>query len=127
MPGVAVVTGAGRGFGREIAQQLAARGYTVLATDIDGEAAAATAERSAASRRSSTCATPRRTAARRAPRRARAARGLGQQRRRAAHAQGLGAPDDEVRLMVEINMLGVIWGSRAAVDAMRSAAARTCT
>ena len=43
MPGVAVVTGAGRGFGREIAQQLAARAYTVLATDIDGEAAAATA------------------------------------------------------------------------------------
>ena len=44
MPGVAVVTGAGRGFGREIARRLAARGYTVLATDVDAEAAASTAE-----------------------------------------------------------------------------------
>ena len=35
MAGVAVVTGAGRGFGREISKQLAGRGYTVLATDID--------------------------------------------------------------------------------------------
>ncbi|MEA2420389.1 MAG: hypothetical protein QOE60_2595, partial [Thermoleophilaceae bacterium] len=43
MAGVAVVTGAGRGFGREIAKRLAGRGYTVLATDIDGEAAQATA------------------------------------------------------------------------------------
>ena len=44
MPGVAVVTGAGRGFGREIARGLAGRGYTVLATDVDAEAAAATAD-----------------------------------------------------------------------------------
>jgi short-subunit dehydrogenase len=28
-------------------------------------------------------------------------------------------PDDEVRLLAEVNLLGVIWGSRAAVDAMR--------
>ena len=44
MPGVAVVTGAGRGFGRAIAGRLAGRGYTVLATDIEGDAAAATAD-----------------------------------------------------------------------------------
>jgi 3-oxoacyl-[acyl-carrier protein] reductase len=42
--GVAVVTGAGRGFGRAIAHRLAGRGYTVLATDIDAEAAEATAD-----------------------------------------------------------------------------------
>jgi NAD(P)-dependent dehydrogenase (short-subunit alcohol dehydrogenase family) len=41
---VAVVTGAGRGFGRAIAVRLAARGYTVLATDVEAEAAAETAE-----------------------------------------------------------------------------------
>ena len=29
-------------------------------------------------------------------------------------------PDDEVRLECEVNLLGVIWGSRAAVDAMRA-------
>lgn len=30
-------------------------------------------------------------------------------------------PDDDVRLMVDVNLYGVIWGSRAAVDAMRAA------
>lgn len=42
-PGGAVVTGAGRGLGRGIAALLVERGYTVLVTDVDGEAAAATA------------------------------------------------------------------------------------
>jgi NAD(P)-dependent dehydrogenase (short-subunit alcohol dehydrogenase family) len=40
----AVVTGAGGGLGREIAIELAGRGYTVRATDIDGEAAKRVAE-----------------------------------------------------------------------------------
>lgn len=39
----AVVTGAGSGFGRAIAAELAARGYAVRATDVDAEAAARTA------------------------------------------------------------------------------------
>jgi NAD(P)-dependent dehydrogenase (short-subunit alcohol dehydrogenase family) len=38
----AIVTGAGSGLGREISADLARRGYAVLATDIDPEAAAAT-------------------------------------------------------------------------------------
>ncbi len=29
--------------------------------------------------------------------------------------------DDDVRLMVDVNLYGVVWGSRAAVDAMRAA------
>ncbi len=37
--GGAVVTGAGRGMGRGIAELLVARGYTVLVTDVDGDAA----------------------------------------------------------------------------------------
>jgi NAD(P)-dependent dehydrogenase (short-subunit alcohol dehydrogenase family) len=41
---VAVVTGAGRGMGREIALLLATRGYSVLATDVDAGAAADTAQ-----------------------------------------------------------------------------------
>ncbi len=41
--GTAVVTGAGRGIGRAIAARLAQDGFTVLATDIDGAAAAETA------------------------------------------------------------------------------------
>ena len=38
-PGGAVVTGAGRGLGRELAQLLSDRGHTVLVTDVDGDAA----------------------------------------------------------------------------------------
>jgi NAD(P)-dependent dehydrogenase (short-subunit alcohol dehydrogenase family) len=40
---VAVVTGAGSGLGRAIALDLAGRGYMVQATDVDADAAAATA------------------------------------------------------------------------------------
>jgi NAD(P)-dependent dehydrogenase (short-subunit alcohol dehydrogenase family) len=39
MSGGALVTGAGRGLGREIARALAARGYAVHVTDLDGAAA----------------------------------------------------------------------------------------
>ncbi len=41
---VALVTGANRGIGREVARQLAARGYRVLLSARDGEQAAAAAE-----------------------------------------------------------------------------------
>jgi NAD(P)-dependent dehydrogenase (short-subunit alcohol dehydrogenase family) len=120
MAGVAVVTGAGRGFGREIARQLAGRGYDVLATDIDGEAAAVTAEQTGGFSMQLDVRDP--EAHRRAARAA-IERGplevwvnnAGVLRTRKAWEH----PDDEVRIQVEINLLGVIWGSRAAVDAMR--------
>jgi len=41
---VVVITGAGGGFGRALAQQTAARGAHVVALDVDGDAAAATAK-----------------------------------------------------------------------------------
>ena len=41
--GTALVTGANRGIGREVARQLAARGYSVLLSARDGEQAAAVA------------------------------------------------------------------------------------
>ena len=75
---------------------------------------------SAASRCSSTCATPRRTA--------RAARAAAERGPLEVWVNNAGVlrtrkawehPDDEVRLLVDVNLLGVIWGSRAAVDAMR--------
>ena len=40
----AVVTGAGRGMGREVAIRLARRGYDVLVTDVNAAAAQDTAE-----------------------------------------------------------------------------------
>ena len=42
-PAGAVVTGAGRGLGKQIAELLVARGHTVLVTDLDADAAIATA------------------------------------------------------------------------------------
>lgn len=117
---IAVVTGAGRGFGREIARHLSGRGYTVLATDIDGKAAAETAEHVGGFSMQHDVRDPeahRRVAA------AAIARGplevwvnnAGVLRTRKAWDHD----DDEVRLQVEVNLLGVVWGSRAAVDAMR--------
>jgi NAD(P)-dependent dehydrogenase (short-subunit alcohol dehydrogenase family) len=118
---VAVVTGAGRGFGREIAQRLAARSYTVLATDLDAGAAEETASLVGGFSMQLDVRDP--EAHRRAARAA-AERGplevwvnnAGVLRTRKAWDHS----DDEVRLQVEANLLGVIWGSRAAVDAMRS-------
>jgi NAD(P)-dependent dehydrogenase (short-subunit alcohol dehydrogenase family) len=48
-PGVALVTGANRGIGREVARQLAERGYEVLLSARDSEKAAAAAAEIAAS------------------------------------------------------------------------------
>ena len=93
----------------------------MLATDIDGDAAAATAEQIGGFSMQVDVRDP--EAHRRAARAA-AERGplevwvnnAGVLRTRKVWDQ----PDDEIRLIAEINMLGVIWGSRAAVDAMRS-------
>jgi NAD(P)-dependent dehydrogenase (short-subunit alcohol dehydrogenase family) len=120
MSGVAVVTGAGGGFGREISQRLAARGYTVLATDVDVAAAAATAEQVGGHSRQLDVRDPE---AHRAA--ARAAAELGSLEVWVNNAGVLRTgkvweqADDQLRLIAEINLLGVIWGSRAAVDVMR--------
>ena len=120
MAGVAVVTGAGRGFGREIARRLAGRGYTVLASDIDAESAARTAEEVGGF---PTRLDVRDPEAHRAAARLAGERGplevwvnnAGVLRTRKAWEHD----DDEVRLLAEVNLMGVIWGSRAAVDVMR--------
>ena len=121
MPGVAVVTGAGRGFGREIARRLVGRGYTVLATDVDGEAAATTADEIGGFSMPLDVRDP---DAHRAAAQAAAERGpvevwvnnAGVMRTVRSWEQS----DEDVRLQCDVNLMGVIWGSHAAVEAMRS-------
>jgi NAD(P)-dependent dehydrogenase (short-subunit alcohol dehydrogenase family) len=119
----AVVTGAGRGFGREIARLLTRRGYAVLATDIDLASAEQTATelgepcwamaldaRDPASHRSAAA-----SAAERGPLKV-WVNNAGVAR----SEKGFEDSDADVRLMVETNLLGVMWGSRAAIEQMRS-------
>ena len=119
----AVVTGAGRGIGREVARGLARRGYDVLVTDVNETAAQETAA----------------TIGDRARALQQDVRDPDSHRAVAQAAQERGSievwvnnagvlrtekvwehSDDEVRMLVEANLLGVIWGTRAAVDAMRT-------
>jgi NAD(P)-dependent dehydrogenase (short-subunit alcohol dehydrogenase family) len=119
--GVAVVTGSGRGFGHAISERLAGRGYTVLATDVDGGAAAETADLVGGFSMELDVRDPE---AHRAAARAAGERGplevwvnnAGVMRAGPAW----GHPDDDIRLTCEVNLLGVIWGSLAAVEAMRT-------
>jgi NAD(P)-dependent dehydrogenase (short-subunit alcohol dehydrogenase family) len=112
-----VVTGAARGIGRGIAERMVARGYAVVVTDVDGEGARRTASEIGA------------------------AVGLEQDVRDAAGhrfvattASDLGRltawfnnagvgddgrladlTDEQVRRLVEVNLLGCLWGMRAAL------------
>jgi NAD(P)-dependent dehydrogenase (short-subunit alcohol dehydrogenase family) len=117
-----VVTGAARGIGRGIAERLVARGYAVVVTDVDGDAARRTASelgaamgleqdvRDPASHRFvATTATD--------------------HGRLAAWFNNAGVGDDgrltdlddeQVRRLVEVNLLGVLWGMRAALDAFEA-------
>lgn len=114
-----VVTGAARGIGRGIAELLIARGHHVVITDVDAEAVLQTAAEIGAAEG---VAQDVRDPASHAAVAAAAARhgvltawfnnaGVG-------HDGNLvDLSEDEVRRLVEVNLLGVIWGTRAAVDA----------
>ncbi len=121
----AVVTGAARGFGREIAGRLVARGHRVVITDLDEAAVtAAAAELGAPGLEviglvadARVAADHRRVAA--------AAAELGPVRVWVNNAGVLRAgkawehADEDVALMIDANLSGVVHGSRAAVDVMR--------
>jgi NAD(P)-dependent dehydrogenase (short-subunit alcohol dehydrogenase family) len=118
-----VVTGGARGIGRGIAELMVARGHRVVLTDVDGDAAAATAAEIGAAEglRQDI-----RDAGSHAEVAAAAARhgvltawfnnaGVGDDGR-------LAEQDDEtIRRLVEVNLLGTIWGTRAALDAFGDA------
>lgn len=117
-----VVTGAARGIGRGIAERMVERGFAVVVTDVDGEGARRTAEEIGA------------------------AVGLEQDVRDAAghrfvattatdlgpltawfNNAGVGddgrlteLTDEQVRRLVEVNLLGCLYGMRAALDTFGS-------
>ncbi|MFN8189019.1 MAG: SDR family oxidoreductase [Nocardioidaceae bacterium] len=115
--GVVVVTGAARGIGRGIAERMVARGHLVVITDVDATAVALTAgEIGAAAHVAQDVRDP---ASHRAV--AEVALGLG---RLVAWFNNAGVgydgdltalTDDQVRALVEVNLLGVLWGTRAAI------------
>jgi short-subunit dehydrogenase len=117
---VAVVTGAARGFGREIARRLVARGHKVLITDLDADAVTAAAAELGVAAVPADARVPADHA-----KVAAAAAELGRVGVWVNNAGVLRAgrvweqPEQDVTLQVEVNLLGVVHGSRAAVEAMR--------
>ncbi len=114
-----VVTGAARGIGRSIAERLVADGHAVVITDVDAAAVSSTASQIGAVL--GMAQDVRDPASHRAV--AQAARSHGRLTGWFNNA-GVGfdgtldeLDDDRVRALVEVNLLGVLWGMRAALAA----------
>src|SRR3954452_18768484 len=112
--------------GRETARRLAARGYQVLVTDLNDDAAAETAELIGNG------AWAMRQDVREPDSHRQAATAAAEKGGLKVWVNNAGIlktekiwdhPDDDVRLMVEVNLLSTIWGARAAVEVMRGAPA----
>ncbi|PKH37560.1 Short-chain dehydrogenase [Nocardioides alpinus] len=118
-----VVTGGARGIGRGIAELMVARGHRVVISDIDAAAAVATAEEIGAV--AGLAHDVRDPGAHRAVAAEAARHG-----RLATWFNNAGVGDDgtleslsdeQVRRLVEVNLLGTMWGTRAAIAAFGSA------
>jgi short-subunit dehydrogenase len=122
MPSIAGVTGAASGLGRAIAARLAGRGYAVLLTDVD-VAAAETAAGVIGHGAWAVAQDVRDRASHAAVAAAAAARGTVEVWVNNAGVLHVGAgwetTEAEVRRMIDVNLLGLIWGSQAAVGVMR--------
>jgi NAD(P)-dependent dehydrogenase (short-subunit alcohol dehydrogenase family) len=119
----ALVTGGGRGLGARIAEVLAARGHVVHVTDVDGEAARETADRLGGGAFSSTldvrdadaCEAAARTTAERAGRLAVWVNNAGVLFTGPAWTN----TPEQRRLMLDVNVGGVMNGTVAAIGQMR--------
>ena len=115
---VAVVTGAGRGLGRAIAERLAQRNFRIIVTDVDEAAARATATATNAIAIAQDVRDPDGHVEV-----ARRARELGELAVWINNAGVLSVGDSwtidraATKRMIEVNLLGVMWGCQAAVDA----------
>jgi len=120
---IAVVTGAGKGLGREIAKGLARKGFTLLVTDIDAESAEATA-RAVGGGAWSLKQDVRDPESHREVARAANERGSLELWVNNAGVLYTGNAwdhsDEAIRQMVDVNVLGMMWGARAAVESMRA-------
>ena len=123
-PRSAVVTGGARGIGRAIAIELLGRGYKVVVTDLDEQAAKATAAEIGAPLGLSLDV-----------RDAHATRGVVEEARLIAPLgafvcnAGVGfdgalqeLTDDQIHTLVDVNVLGVVWGTRVATEVFRQQA-----
>jgi NAD(P)-dependent dehydrogenase (short-subunit alcohol dehydrogenase family) len=114
-----VVTGAARGIGRGIAERMVGRGYAVVVTDVDGEGARRTAGEIGAAvglEQDVRDAAGHRFVATTASDHGRLTAwfnnaGVGDDGRLAE------LTDEQVRRLVEVNLLGCLWGMRAALAA----------
>ncbi|WP_211348941.1 SDR family NAD(P)-dependent oxidoreductase [Nocardioides litoris] len=118
----AVVTGAARGIGRAVAVRLLAAGHDVVVTDLDPDAVAATAAEIGATGVAQDVRDPGSHRAVAAAAVARAPLGVW------VNNAGVGfdgdlaeLPDEQVRALVEVNLLGTLWGMRAALAAYAAA------
>lgn len=120
-PRSAVVTGGAGGIGRAVTHRLVGLGYRVLVTDLDATAARSAAQGTGAVEGIGYDVTDERAAYEIADR-ARTHAPLGVWVSNAGVGfDGTVADQDgaRIRALVDVNLLGVIWGSRAAVAALR--------
>ena len=115
----AVVTGGARGIGRGIAERLVQRGYAVVLTDIDGDAARRTASEVGASEGLA-------QDVRDEDSHVAVAEAAGRYGRLAVWVNNAGVGDpgslgelssEAVHRVVDVNLKGVLWGMRAALEA----------
>ncbi len=120
-PAGAVVTGAGRGLGKEIARLLVDRGYQVLVTDVDAAAAQRTADELGAVAMPVDVRDYSQIAAARDAALARAGRLDVWVNNAGVLVTGPAWEQDEStrRLMIEVNAIGTMNGTVAAIESMR--------